>query len=81
MIQPSLSKQILEINGVGAEPAHIYDPSYPLFKVWKAVLNQWKIMFNIGVYNHRERGVPYMTLSEIKEAWYGHQRYYNEATK
>ena len=57
---------ILEINGVGAEPAHIYDPDYPLLKVYSTLLNQWKIMYNIAMYNHKVRNIPFMSIKEMR---------------
>ncbi|MBT1706015.1 hypothetical protein [Chryseosolibacter indicus] len=55
--------KIVELNGCGAEPAHIYDPN---FKIWKAIsvlLNHWKNIFIISTHNRRN-GVRYTTLRE-----------------
>ncbi len=60
---------VLELNGVGAEPAHIYDPNSKLLTVYKTLLGQWSIMFQIAMYNHHVRGVSFMTLREIWTAW------------
>lgn len=60
---------ILEINGVGAEPAHIYDPQYSLWNTWKDLLRQWSIMFKVAKHNHKTLGIPYMSLKEAKERW------------
>ena len=61
--------QIMELNGVGAEPAHIYDPNYPLWKIWRDLLRQWSIMFRIGTYVHKHHRVPYMSIAEMKVYW------------
>ena len=61
--------QIMEFNGVGAEPAHIYDPNYPLWKIWRDLLRQWSIMFKIGTYVHQHHHVSYMSISEMKTYW------------
>lgn len=61
--------KIMELNGVGADPAHIYDPDIPFFKKYRIVYQQWKIMFKIARQNHR-KGVPYMTLKE----WRTHRK-------
>ena len=55
--------KILEINGVGAEPAHIYDPDYRLFQAFKDILNQWKIIYQISLHNRRN-GVNFMSYKE-----------------
>ena len=39
---------IMEINGVSAEPAHIYQPGYSFWKAEKALLAQWKVLFEIS---------------------------------
>lgn len=72
---------ILELNGVGAEPAHIYDPNSNLFDVFKALLGQWKIMFRIAMYNHKVRGISFMTFQEMKDYWRTLQVYHNSLDK
>lgn len=61
--------QIMEFNGVGSEPAHIYDPNYSLWATYRDLLHQWKLMFEIGTYVHKKLGVPYMTLHEARHLW------------
>jgi len=39
---------IMEINGVSAEPAHIYQPGYSFIKAEKELLKQWKILYKIS---------------------------------
>ncbi|HFA47513.1 MAG TPA: hypothetical protein ENJ95_00690 [Bacteroidetes bacterium] len=39
--------KIMEYNGIGAEPAHIYDPAYPFFKKYKDIYAHWKIIYEI----------------------------------
>ncbi|OIN57519.1 hypothetical protein BLX24_19965 [Arsenicibacter rosenii] len=60
--------RILELNGAGAEPAHIYHPGFPLWRAWQVLLFHWKILFQISQENHR-RGHAYMTLSEARVFW------------
>jgi hypothetical protein len=55
----------VELNGVGAEPAHIYDPNYKLTRAWMDLINQWRMVYKISKYNHRY-GVPYMTTKAVK---------------
>lgn len=56
---------IVELNGVGAEPAHIYDPDYKLIHAWRDLIRQWRMVYKISVYNYKH-GVKYMTTKEIK---------------
>lgn len=55
--------KIMELNGCGAEPAHIYHPGASLVKAMKVLITHWKNMYRISVENHK-RGVPYLTLKE-----------------
>ena len=55
--------KILEINGVGAEPAHIYDPEYSILMAFKDILRQWKIIYQISLINRRQ-GANFMSFSE-----------------
>ena len=49
---------ILEYNGCGAEPNHIYDTGYSLSEAYKEILKHWKMLFKISRYNHRQ-GIAY----------------------
>lgn len=57
--------RILELNGAGAEPAHIYQPGFSLWEAWKILLHHWRVLFDISRENHR-RGVAYMSLAEAR---------------
>lgn len=67
--------QIMEINGVGAEPAHIYQPGYPLLKAFADLLAQWKIIYQISVYNNQHLKVPYMSYAAFKTHFKQYQSY------
>jgi hypothetical protein len=69
---------VLELNGAGAEPAHIYDPNSKLLTVFKTLLGQWSIMFRIAMYNHKVRNIPFMTFKEIWAAWKILKAYHRE---
>jgi hypothetical protein len=44
---------ILEFNGAGAEPNHIYDCGMTLFQAYGELLKHWKVLFQISRHNHR----------------------------
>ena len=50
--------QIIEFNGCGAEPNHIYDCGMSLLQAYTVILQHWKALFQISRYNH-QHGVPY----------------------
>lgn len=43
---------ILEFNGCGAEPHHIYGNGNNLFQAYKIVLHHWRMLYQISRYNH-----------------------------
>lgn len=57
--------KIIELNGAGSEPAHIFDPKYKLFDAYKDISFHLKKMFEISHYN-RKLGIHYMSFSEYK---------------
>lgn len=50
--------EILEYNGCGAEPNHIYDSGYTLSEAYAEILKHWKAMYQISKYNNKH-GSPY----------------------
>ena len=54
---------VIEINGAGSEPTHIYDPAHSLFFAWKEIIRHWIILVRISRHNHR-RGFPYLSTKE-----------------
>lgn len=54
---------IIEINGAGAEPTHMYDPRHSLFFAWKEIIKHWVILWRISRMNH-QKGYPYLTTRE-----------------
>lgn len=51
---------VIELNGAGSEPTHIYDPSTTLFSAWKEIMRHWKMIYTISSYHH-SKGVPYLS--------------------
>jgi hypothetical protein len=56
---------ILELNGAGAEPAHIYQPGYSYFRAQLDIMKHFKLMFDIASYFNKH-GHPYMTWTEYQ---------------
>ncbi len=58
---------IVEINGAGSEPTHIYDPKHSLFFAWRELARHITYMYKISRQNHK-KGVSYLTFKEgVKE--------------
>jgi len=49
---------ILEYNGSGAEPHHVYDNGNTLFKAYSILLHHWNILYQISAQNHK-KGISY----------------------
>lgn len=71
-LQHGTNIKIMEINGVGADPTHIYDPAIGVFKKYRDIFRQWKTMYRIAVENHR-KGVPYMGFTQLRQAMRQHK--------
>lgn len=54
---------IVEINGAGSEPTHIYDPRHSLFFAWFELARHIKLMYQISVENH-QKGFPYLSYRD-----------------
>lgn len=49
---------ILEFNGAGSIPNHIYTPGYTLMQAWKEIAKHWAMLYHISK-SHHQNGVPY----------------------
>jgi len=54
---------IMELNGCGAEPSHIYHPGASIVKAVKDLYVHWRTIYQISKANHK-RGVNYLPLKE-----------------
>jgi hypothetical protein len=60
--------KIMELNGCGAEPAHIYHPGSSLLKGVGTIIIHWKNLYRVSKENHK-RGVPYLSFAEGKRIY------------
>jgi hypothetical protein len=68
--------KIMELNGCGAEPAHIYQPGFSFFKAVRILFIHWRNIFVIAKQNH-QKGVPYITWGEARPLY----KRFKDATK
>lgn len=66
--------KILEVNGVGAEPTHVYDPDYKLVNAWKEMLFLWRIIYHISMEN-KKAGEKFPKYTEAKKRWDFYRNY------
>lgn len=57
---------IIEINGAGSIPTHIFDPEHSLFFAWYELIRHWKLLARISFANNK-LGHPYMSFSESRK--------------
>jgi hypothetical protein len=58
--------KILELNGCGAEPAHIYDPDFKIVDAVGVLFRHWRSIFEIARENHK-MGTPFTSVEEGKK--------------
>ena len=59
--------KILELNGAGAEPAHIYQPGFSLIQAYKDIMHHLKVLADISRLN-KKNGFPYYSFRQgLKE--------------
>lgn len=57
---------IIELNGAGSEPTHIYDPQHSIFFAWKEIIRHYDILYKISTYNH-QRGYSYLNSQQSRQ--------------
>jgi hypothetical protein len=72
--------KVLEFNGVNAEPVHIYDPDYPVWKAYRDLWRQWQLLGRIAL-EQRKLGVDYCPTSEGWRAFRNYLSYKKRATR
>jgi hypothetical protein len=60
--------KVLELNGCGAEPSHIYEPGFSLWKALQVLLQHWNYIYRISTQNHA-LGVRYLSFAEGRLAY------------
>lgn len=66
--------KILELNGAGAEPGHIYQPGYPLWRAYKDILWHLAVLSDISAEN-RKRGHSYWSFKQGFNMWRAHRKH------
>ena len=68
--------KILEINGVIAEPTHIYDADNGSYlKALKSIKKHWGIIYNIGVQNNKMNKIEFTNLKYLITVYFRYKKY------
>lgn len=54
---------IIELNGAGSEPTHIYDPKHSIFFAWKEIIRHLNILSKISRISKSQNNIPYMNIA------------------
>tara|TARA_R110000868_G_scaffold81946_2_gene231700 strand:+ start:11332 stop:12324 length:993 start_codon:yes stop_codon:yes gene_type:complete len=57
---------IIELNGAGSEPTHIYDPKHSIFFAWKEIIKHYDILYKISSFNHK-KGHSYLNIKQSRQ--------------
>ncbi len=66
--------KVLELNGAGAEPAHIYHPGTPITEAYHQIFKHLDVLYQIS-YKNKESGISYMSFREGLNEWRKLQAY------
>ena len=64
--------KVVELNGCGAEPSHIYQPGFSLWKALGVLFQHWNYIYRISTQNHA-LGVPYISFTEGRDTYRRHK--------
>jgi hypothetical protein len=62
-LKAGINFSIVELNGAGSEPTHIYDPKHSIFFAWREIARHFKLLYFISIKNHK-KGFKYLTVKE-----------------
>jgi len=65
---------LIEVNGAGSEPTHMYDPNRSLWQAWNEIIKHWNILWRISTRNHRN-GVNYLSWKDGVQMFRSARRY------
>ncbi|ASZ11946.1 NRDE family protein [Chitinophaga pendula] len=66
---------IIELNGAGSEPTHIYDPGHSIFYAWKEICRHWKLLYEISKENAVRYKLPAMSFAAGIRMLRDHKQY------
>jgi hypothetical protein len=55
---------IIELNGAGSEPTHIYDPANSLLYAWKEIHKHWHLLYKISTLNVQKKQLQLLNSTD-----------------
>lgn len=65
-LEQGINFSIVELNGAGSEPTHIYDPKHSIFFAWKEIIKHYDILYKISTFNH-QKGHSYLNIKQSRQ--------------
>jgi hypothetical protein len=59
--------EVIELNGAGAEPTHLYDPNNSVLKAYKIILMHWQYLYRCATINVASGSATFLSSAEIAE--------------
>ena len=66
---------VIELNGAGSEPTHIYDPGHSIFFAWKEIFRHLDILYKVSLANRLQYGLAPMRFAEGLKMLRDYSRY------
>ncbi|MBV6426793.1 MAG: hypothetical protein KIPDCIKN_01306 [Haliscomenobacter sp.] len=67
--------KVIELNGIGSEPTHIYDQAHMTYPgALFTILRHWTLVARVSSINHAA-GIPYMPVAQVLKALSGLKEY------
>ena len=76
-LENGINFSIVELNGSGSEPTHIYDPKHSIFFAWKELAKHIGYMYKIGKHNH-DKGFRFLNYKEGMKEYKEHNACLNK---
>jgi hypothetical protein len=64
--------KVMELNGVLGEPAHVYDPTYGMWRAYRDLYRHWRILYAL----HRAQARKGIPPTPYREAWAMTRQYF-----
>lgn len=72
---------IIELNGAGSEPTHMYDPANSIFYAWREIYKHWRLLYTISMLNVQRKRLFLMKTTDGVKMIKGHYRHLRQMAK
>ena len=56
-LEAGMDYSVIELNGAGSEPTHIYDPAHSIFYAWREIRRHLDLLYTVSRINVRREGL------------------------